>query len=170
MAKIFNNKGVSIIEILIVSAIISITLVSFLSAIAFSLKASRTSKQTLRAKEIALASMETVRNFRDNVVWNNDDLNDEYDGLGIVNTGIAYHYEESAEPHSQWKLIQGADEINGYNRQIFFEDVSRDPITNDIEETYNPANDDPDTKRIIVNISWQNKEIETITYFTNWRQ
>lgn len=171
MVKIFNNnKGISIVEILIVSAIISITLVSFLSAIVFSLKTSRISKQTIRAKEVASASIEAVRNFRDNVVWNNDDLADEYDGLGVVNTGTAYHPEESTGSPSQWKLIQGADEINGYNREVFFENVSRDPISDDIEEIYNPVNNDPDTKKVIVNVSWQNRKIEIITYFTNWRQ
>lgn len=171
MVKIFNNnKGISIVEILIVSTIISITLISFLSAIVFSLKTTSLAKQTAKAKEIAEGTIEAVRNFRDTVKWNNDDPADEYDGLGVLSTGIIYHPEKSTDISPKWKIIQGSDTVEGYDREVLFENVSRDTISGDIEEIYNPINNDSDTKRIIATVSWKNRKVEIITYFTNWKE
>ena len=55
---------------------------------------------------------------------------------------------------------------------MIFEDVSRD-ANKDIEESYNIANDDPNTKKVKVFVGWLEKgrtqQIELVTYFTNWQ-
>lgn len=170
MAFLNNKKGVSVIEILIAGTIIAVTLVSFLSAAVFSLKTSSLAKQTIRAEEIAKGTIEAVRSFRNSVAWNNDDPADEYDGLGVITVNTAYHPEQSEGSPSQWKMVQTNDVVDGYNREVIFENVSRNPITNDIEESYNPLNNDSDSKKITVNISWENKKVEITTYLTNWNQ
>ena len=164
------QQGISIIEILVVIAIISIALVSILGLITFSIKTSTLIKETTLAENIADRTMEAVRGFRDNTDWNNDDPADEYDGLSKVTTGIAYHPEKSSDVPPKWMLIQGEETINGFTRKVVFENVSRDSITDDIENIYNPMNDDTDTRKITVTVVWKDKKIEIVTYLTNWKK
>ena len=67
-----NNKGVSIIEILVVVVIINIVLVVFLGLANFSLKISTSIKETDQANFLAQGAIEAVRNFRDGTVWDTD--------------------------------------------------------------------------------------------------
>ena len=168
LQKVEAGKGVSIIEILVIVSIITFALVSILGVAVFSLKVSLLTKETSKAKNIAEGTLEAIRNYRDNVDWDNDDLVDKYDGLGIVDTS-PYHLEKSGDVPPKWMLISGSDTIDDFNREIVFEYVSRDPFSNDIEDPYNPANKDSDTKKAIVTISWKDKQIQLSTYFTNWK-
>lgn len=165
-----GKKGISVVEILVVAAIITFALVSILTLATFSLKTSILVEETTKAKNIADETMEAVRNFRDNIDWTNNDLANQYDGLGIVSTGIAYHPEKSTDVPPKWMLLQGEEIIDGFTRKVVFENVSRDPITDDIEIIYVPANDDPETKKALVTVSWKNKKVEIISYLTNWNQ
>ena len=165
--KLKNEKGLSIVEILIIAAIIAIALTSLLGIATFSLKIATLEREVTQANILAQETMEAVRNFRDETDWNNDDPQDQYDGLGIIATGVAFHPEKSSDTPPKWMLIQGEETI-GFTRKVVFEDVSRDG-NDDIEQTYNPNNDDPDSKKIIVTVSWKDKEVEIITYFTNWK-
>lgn len=165
-----GKKGVSVIEILVVITIISFSLVSILGLAALSLKVSILIKETNKAKDIAQATIEAVRNFRDSTDWNNDDILDQYDGLGIITTGVPYHPEKSTDTPPNWMLISGEETIEGFSRKVVFEDVSRNPLSNDIENPYSPANDDPDTKKATVTVWWKDKKVEIVTYFTNWKQ
>lgn len=165
-----NKKGISIVEILVVIAIIGVALVSLLGLATFSLKASTLIKETTRANSLAQETIEAVRNFRDGITWDNDDPENKYDGLGIVATGVAYHPEKSIDTPPKWMLIQEEEIVNGFSRKVVFEDVSRDADDN-IEDSYNPANDDPDTRKVTAIISWKdNKKVEIVTYLTNWKQ
>ena len=165
--KLKNEKGLSIVEILIIAAIIAIALTSLLGIATFSLKIATLEREVTQANILAQETMEAVRNFRDETDWNNDDPQDQYDGLGIIATGVAFHPEKSSDTPPKWMLIQGEETI-GFTRKVVFEDVSRDG-NDDIEQTYNPNNDDPDSKKTIVTVSWKDKEVEIITYFTNWK-
>lgn len=164
-----NQKGISIIEILIVIFIITVTLTALLGLVNFSLKTSTLIKETTKANAFAQEMMEVIRDFRNEVSWNNDDPGNQYDGLGIMTTGIAYYPEKSIDIPPKWMLIQGEETISSFTRKIVFEDVSRDFTTDDIEGVYNLINDDPDTKKATVTVSWKNKKVELITYFTNWK-
>jgi len=156
-----NNKGVSIIEILVVIAIINVTLIGLLGLAAFSLKASTLIKETNQADFLAQEAFEAVRNFRDGTDWTN--------GLGSESliTGAAYHLEKSGDVPPKWQLISGDETVNGFTRKVTFEDVHRDLVDDDIVDSggYN----DDETKKVIVTISWKDKTVELATYFTNWR-
>jgi len=67
-------------------------------------------------------------------------------------------------------MVLGTENIDGFNRKVVFQRVSRDPATKEIEPVYNAFNDDPDTRKAVVTISFGEKSIEVVTYFTNWRQ
>lgn len=155
-----SNRGVLIIEILISITIITIALVSLLSLAVFSLKASTITKQTLRANGLGQEAVEAVRSFRDRTDW-------DVDGLGTF-TGDSNPYELNAFPPYVWELSLGTETIGIFTRKIVFEKVSRSS-TDNIEDPYNPVNDDPDTRKVIVTVSWEDKEVEITTYFTNWR-
>lgn len=166
--KFKNEKGLSIVEILIIAAIIGIALTSLLGIATFSLRIATLEREVTQANILAQKTMEAVRNFRDETDWNNNDPQDQYDGLGVITTGVAYCPEKSSDIPPKWMLIQGEETIDGFTRKVVFEDVSRD--TNDnIEQVYNPNNDDPDTKKTIVAVSWKDKKVEIVTYFTNWK-
>lgn len=161
--KSSNQKGISIIEILIVISIITISLTSLLGLVSFSLNAAVLTKQTFKANNIAQESMEQIRNFRDLTQWSAD-------GLGTLVADTNYYIQKSGAP-LRWQLIEGIEVIDGFTRKIVFENVKRDGSDNIIEMG---GYYDENTKKITVNVSWQerNKEhqVELVTYLTNWRQ
>ena len=163
-----NKQGMSVIEILIAITIISTALVSILSLATFSLRVAIFNKETALAKNLAEETLEQVRNFRDGITWNNDDPENKYDGLGVVATGIAYYPKKSTDTPPKWQLIQGEETVGGFTRKVVFENVSRDTTNYNIVE--NGGENDPDTKKVTVTVSWGNKKVEIITYLTNWKQ
>lgn len=157
MLQILNgNKGVSIVEILVISAIIGTAFVSLLGLATLSLKSSTLIKETTQAENIAKETIEAVRNFRDGTDWDTD-------GLGTLTSGISYYPEINI---TEWTLTPGEETINGFTRKVIFNNVLRDG-SNNIVET-GGAND-PDTKKVTVTVSWKEREVEIITYLTNWK-
>lgn len=155
-----NKRGVSIIEILIVIAIIVIALSSLLGISTFSLKISTLIKETGQANNLAQEAMEAVRNFRDGTDWN-------VDGLGtLATTTVFYHPEKSTDILPKWQMISGAEIIDGFLRKIVFDDVFRDENDNIVDSG---GTIDPNTKKITVTVSWKEREVKIVTYLTNWR-
>jgi type II secretory pathway pseudopilin PulG len=157
-----NKKGISIIEILIVVAIIGIAFSSLLGLASFSLGISTLIKQTNQGNLLSQEVMEAVRNFRDGTFWN-------IDGLGKLATSTDYYPQATSSP-SKWQLVQGTENIDGFTRKVVFEDVMRDSNNNIVEAgTY-----DPNTKKVIVTVSWRERgrdhKLEIFTYLTNWKQ
>jgi len=159
--KIWADKtGISIIEILIVIAIVIIGLTSLLGVATFSLKLSILRKETARANSLAQEAIEAVRSFRDGTDWNTN-------GLGTLTAGINYRPERTIDTPPQWDLIMGQETIDIFTRKIVFSNVQRD-ANDDIVES--GGTNDPDTKKITVTVSWKDKKIEIVTYLTNWQQ
>ena len=154
------NRGVSVIEILIVIFVLAVAFVGILGLITFSLKVSNLTKETTQAVNIAQETFEAVRNFRDGKDWS-------IDGLGSLVVEAPYHPEKTMDIPPQWVLIQGEEIIDGFSRKVVFEEVFRDG-NDDIVETGGVL--DPDTKKATVTVSWKDKEVKVATYFTNWEQ
>jgi type II secretory pathway pseudopilin PulG len=165
--QIGNNKGITIVEILVIIAIIGIAFGSLLGLSALSLRVSTSIKETSRANSLAQETLEAVRNFRDGIPWNNDDPENKYDGLGVITTGTAYHPEKSTDTPPKWQLIQGEETVNGFTRKVVFENVQRDGNDNIVDSG---GTNDPDTKKVTVTVTWKNKEVKIVTYLTNWKQ
>jgi len=153
-----NKKGVSIIEIFVVIAIIVIALISFLGLITFSLRISNLMKETNQANDLAQETIEAVRNFRDGTGWTTD-------GLGTLTVGISYYPQKSGDSPPKWQVVAGEETVNGFTRKVVFNQVYRD-ADDDIAET---GNLDENTRKVIAIVSWRDKEIEIVTYLTNWR-
>lgn len=154
-----SHRGISIIEILITIAIISIALTSLLGVATFTLKISTLLKETNQANNLAQETIEAVRNFRDGTTWNTN-------GLGVLTTGVSYHLQKSADTPAKWQLIQGEEIINNFTRKVIFSTVMRDTNDNIIEAG---GTVDPNTKKVTATVSWKEKKVEIVTYLTNWQ-
>lgn len=164
-----KQKGVFVIELAVAVAIVAILFVSVLGLGTFSLRASQAGRQHLQAIAVGQEMLESLRNYRDSISWSNNDLANEYDGLGVVATGSAFHLEKSANTPPKWKLLTGSETVNGFVRQVVIENVYRD--SNDDIVSSGGAND-PSTKRAVVTVTWtsngQAREFKVETYLTNW--
>lgn len=155
------------IEILIVVAVIIISFSSLVGVISYSLKVSNLIKKTGQANNLAQEAMEGVRNFRDGTDWNTDGLKNY---VPVSATSSAPYHLELNNNFSppKWTLATGTESIYSFTRAIIFEKVSRDG-EKDIEEIYNSVNDDPNTRKMIIAVTWEGKEVRLVTYLTNWR-
>jgi prepilin-type N-terminal cleavage/methylation domain-containing protein len=157
-----KNKGFSIIEIIIVIAIVVVGFINLLGVAVFSLKISAIIKQTSQADSLTKEAIEAIRAFRDGADWDSN-------GLGVLNTGSSNPYHPESDIGPAWKLTSGAETIGIFTRKVVFEKVSRDGSGN-IEAVYNIINNDPDTRKITATVSWSGRKVEIITYFTNWKK
>ena len=157
-----NKKGISIIEILVVIAIIITALSSLLGLASFSLGVSALIKQTNQGNLLSQEVMEAVRNFRDGTSW-------DIDGLGKLATSTDYYPQATGSP-SKWQLVQGTENIDGFTRKVVFKDVMRDSNSNIVESG---GTNDPNTKKVTVTVSWEERgrdhKLEIFTYLTNWK-
>ncbi len=157
-----GNKGITLIEILIVISIIGFALTGLLGLTSFSLNAASLTKQTFKANNLAQEMIEQLRSFRDATDWDTD-------GLGSAATGIDFHIEKSGTPFT-WQILEGTEFIDGFTRSMVIADGRRDS-NDDIVETGGTV--DPDTKKITALVSWQERdkshEVQIITYLTNWK-
>ena len=154
------RKGFSVIEILVVIFILAVAFVSLLGLLTFSIRLSTLMKEEAFARNIAQETLEAVRSFRDGTTWGTD-------GLGSLTTGAALHPEKTGGVPPAWVLLPGEEIVEGFFRKVVLEDVFRDS-SDDIVETGGTL--DPDTKKATVTVSWEDRELEIVTYLTNWKQ
>jgi hypothetical protein len=110
---------------------------------------------------MAEGGIEIVRFVRNNQSWAST--------LAVFNLGSAYHPVING---SFWNIVSGSESTNGLNRSIIFSAVSRDANDN-IENVYNPANNDSNTRKVTVVVSWTDRgkvASESLSiYLTNWK-
>jgi len=159
----FNKKGFTIVEIIVVIAIIVSAFIAILSFFAFDSRVSDRGRMRLRATSLIEGATEAVRNFRDNNDWT-------IDGIGSLIVEVNYHPVMASK---SWDILSGSEVIDGFTRSVVFSNVSRDGNDN-IEQSYNPFNNDPDTKKIKITVSWTDRNGLTSesleTYLTNWKR
>jgi len=155
-----TRAGISIIEIIVVIAVMSIALASLLVSASLALKLSVINKETTQANELAQETIEAVRSFRNGTTW-------AIDGIGTLATDPdCYHPEIIVGSPSNWSLVSGEETIGIFKREIVFSRVFRD--TNDnISET---GSEDSGTRKVTVIVSWEDRKTEIVTYLTNWKQ
>lgn len=160
-----NNKGFTFLEVLIAVALVSVVFVVLLSIGVLSLNLSYAIKNTSGAEALLREELEALRSFRDGTTWATD-------GLGIFNTGSANPYYvalDTAFNPPKWKLQAGAETVSGFTRSLVFDKVSRNPANQNIESTYNPSNDDPNSRKITVSVVSSSITYQVVTYLTNWK-
>lgn len=166
-----SNKGISVIELLVGAGILTLSLSALLGFLAFTLATTSFLKQQAKATALVEEALEAVRSFRDGTGWNDDDPQNQYDGLGRAQTGVAYHIALSEDVPPRWQLLSGSEMITLFSRTVTFENVQRD-ASDDIVASGGVQ--DPDTKKVTVTVSWTAKtkvhEVTVVTYLTNWKQ
>lgn len=164
-----KTRGVSIIEILISLFIFGVALAGIINGATILIGQSLIIKQTNQATTLAQELLEATRSFRDSVLWNNDDPGNQYDGLGVLNLTTAYHLQQSADASPKWQMIQGAETLNGFTRQVVFTEVLRDSNSN-VVVTGGVA--DSNIKKATATVSWMARgathQVQLSTYITNW--
>ncbi len=169
--QIGNNKGlpagrqgISVIEVVIAAAVMSIAFVGILGFTSFSLRQSLTVQNTVVASEFASEELEALRNFRDNTAWNTN-------GLGSLSLGIAYHAQKSSTNPVQWQFAQGTETISGFLRSIILNQAQRDASNNIVQSG---GIVDPNTMRATSLVSWSEKgqshQVQFVEYLANWVQ
>ncbi|HCM36674.1 MAG: hypothetical protein A3J30_01175 [Candidatus Wildermuthbacteria bacterium RIFCSPLOWO2_02_FULL_47_9c] len=158
-----NNRGGSLVEIVVIAGIIVGSLAVILGLAAFFLATSQVVQQTSQATALAQEALEIVRNIRDGTEWS-------VDGLGTFTLGDLYHPEQLGGPPPEWTLVAGSETIDEFARQIVFEEVYRDGSDN----IYPSGGSlDPDTVKTVAVVSWEERgrthRVELVAYFTNWR-
>jgi len=158
-----NTKGFTIVEVMVVILVFVTVFLSILSFFSLDIKSSERSRMKLSAIAFCEEAMEAARSFRDNTKWSDS-------GIGKLTVNINYHPVVGS---SGWDMVLGSENINGFIRNVVFYKVSRDGNDN-IETSYNPINDDPNTRKVVVTVTWTDRQGETSetlsTYLTNWRE
>ena len=164
------NRGISIIELLVVIVIIGVAISALLSFATFSLRTASLLKQTTQASFFVQDALEALKNYRDNTGWNDDDPGDQYDGLGVVSTGVSLRVKLSGDTPLRWQLLLGQETLGIFTRDIVMEPVERDGSDNIVDSG---GVLDLETKKVTVTVSWEERggtrELEIITYLTNLR-
>lgn len=157
-----RNRGFSILEILVVVAIIGGVFVSIFTVISLSLVNASLREQTSTARLLLEEAVEAVRNFRDGTLWDTN-------GLGTLSLGTNYYPSQSGSP-PKWTLAAGVETLSGFTRKIVFNEVRRDSNNNIVSSG---GTVDSDTKKATITVSWTERgrthQVEIQTYFSNWR-
>ncbi|MDD5152387.1 MAG: hypothetical protein PHS95_00070 [Candidatus Pacebacteria bacterium] len=83
------------------------------------------------------------------------------------------HYK-IVQSAGKWTLVAGDETIplnyTTYTRYVVIDNVSRDPTTRAIETTYVSGNDDPNTQKATITVSWPGgSPVVTSQYLLRWR-
>ena len=153
--KIISSCGFGLIELVIVTAIISALLASFLQIGILSVKLLRTQKQDLEATFLAQQGIEAIRSLRDES-WTTN--------IALLINGTSYY--PSVE-NSKWKLSTILPPlVNGlYTRQIIFDQVFRDAL----DRIAVSGTADPNTRKVTAQVAWNGRQIDLVTYLTNFQ-
>jgi len=164
--KMSKSKGFTIIEILIVIAIAGISFSALLGLATDSLKNSVLIKETYQANYLAQEMFEIVRNLRDGTDWG-------INGIGSFDVDTPFHPQKTLESPQKWQMLSGSEQTGIFSRNLVFKRVSRDANDN-IEEIFNPVDEDVNTRKAIATVSWNKRgiehKVELFLYLTNWKQ
>ncbi len=156
-----NNRGFILLEAFLAIMVIGLAFGVLLSVGTLSIKTSTVMQKSSQANFLLKEILESARSFRDGTTWSSN-------GLGPVSTGSANPYYFTLTGNA-WVLTSGTETTGIFTRKIVFDNVSRDPVTQNIETTYNSSHNDPNTKKATATVIWSDKTVNLVTYFTNWK-
>ena len=137
-----NKKGQSLIEILVVIALMAIVLPAIISGFIVTREARPQQQRRLRAAEIIKETQEAVRIIRENG-WSNVANDDTYYPVVAGNS---------------WTLTQGSEIIDGITREIIITSVYRE----NGRIVTSGGSLDPSTKAITIRLTWNQPFTTTI--------
>jgi len=138
MRKILKNQGFLLIEAIVASSIISISVIAAMQVSQKSIVVSRQAFHTAQAGFLLEEGAEAVRILRDNV-WTN---------ISGLTNGTSYYPTFSG---STWTLSTTPNTVGVFTRTVSIASVNRDNTTQDISSS---GTNDPRTKLVTVTVSW----------------
>lgn len=154
-----NQKGLGMVEIIVVTAVIITAFTAILQLFKLQVQTERAKREEMAAFTLLSESLEAVRSIRD----------DSWSNLSSLTMGAEYYPEISG---NSW-VLSGVDPgaINGYSRWIVVNSVNRN-ASGDIVSPPS-GSPDPDTFEIVSYVEWQSNGTTTsrdlTTYLTNWQ-
>ena len=149
------QNGFGLVEIIIVTAIVTVALFGFLQAGTLALKLLRNERQNLEASLLAEEAVEAVRSVRDeswagNIAWRPN--------------GTLYY---PTVINGKWQMATSSPGfINGmYVRSVSFNQVFR----NASDQIAPSGTNDPGTKKVTAVVAWGLKQITLTAYLTDFQ-
>lgn len=164
---VFGQAGFTLVEAVVTIAVFSVGLLGLIQLSLLAKSTTEASRDTVQVSNYIQEGLEAVRTVRDSD-WTN------------VNTDGNYRLNPLAGSNPPWQLIAGGTESLGkYSRTVSIAPVKRVDVDGSTTITAGDridasgTLDDPNTKRITVDVTWQNGN-RTYTkslfqYLTNWR-
>ncbi|OGZ33443.1 MAG: hypothetical protein A2174_01280 [Candidatus Portnoybacteria bacterium RBG_13_41_18] len=153
-----NSKGIGLIEVVVAVAIIVISLTALAALANFALSIQSHLKQELIATNLAVEAMEATAAAK----------SDNWSIISGLTLGAPYYPVKSGSP-LKWTLSAGAENINGFSRQVTFAQVNRD--SND-DIVLSGGTQDPESRKATVLVSWNEKgknyQVSLDSYLMNW--
>jgi len=151
-----KSKGFGLIEIIIGSAILTISLIAISTYFQKSLQLNQDSGKTVQASFLLEEGIETVKFFR-NISWQN---------ISGLTAGTSYYLQFDG---TKWATTSSNVFVDGvFERKFAIDNVSRD-VNDDIVSS--GGTNDADTKKATVLVSWLTRSGTTTksisTYITN---
>jgi len=160
MATSFSNsKGIGLVEIIIVVAIIGIALASLAGVSNLALRLTTHLKKNTVALNLASESIEAARAVKD----------ENWSTLAALVIDTPYHPIKSGSP-LKWALAAGSETINDFSRSLTFSRVYRDSNDDIIPSG---GIEDGNTRKVITTVSWNesghNYQVAITSYLANWK-
>lgn len=151
-----SSSGFGLVELVVVAAIASATLAGFLQAAILSLRLLHAQQESLEATMLAQEGMEAVRSVRDES-WT--------DNITPLINGTVYY---PMVINNKWILSTNNPGLfnQRYARQVIFGQVFRN-ATDDIAAT---GVADTGTRKVTMTVSWGSKQVQLISYITNFQE
>lgn len=155
LSKSFS-KGFGLIEIIVGSAILTVSLIAVSTYFQKSLQLNQDSAKTVQASFLLEEGIEVVKFFRD-INWLN---------ISGLNPGVSYYLQFDG---TKWATTSSNVFVDGtFERKLVIDNVFRD-VNDDIVSS--GGINDPDTKKATISVSWLGRSGVTIksisTYLTN---
>lgn len=153
------NKGLGMVEMIVVIAVILVTFTSILQLFRFQIRAEYSKREELKAYALLAESIEAVRSVRD----------DGWSNLSLLIIGADYY---PVILSGAWALsTNDPGPFDGYSRWIVLSSVLRDANDNIVSAG---GTIDEGTLQISAYTEWQSggdtKTKSLTTYLTNWRE
>lgn len=174
--QIFKISGQSLLEVLIGLGISVIMISAATASLFLVLRSSNANQQTQISNSLANALLDNLTAFSDS----------NWSGIYSLNKGDPNYYY-LATSTGRFVAQSGQEQVTigdiVYNRYFYVENVSRDPSSRNIQETYSASNEDPSTQKVTIRVGWNLPtspgSLEIISYLTrknlnfaqqiNWR-
>ncbi|MFZ2303484.1 MAG: prepilin-type N-terminal cleavage/methylation domain-containing protein [Minisyncoccia bacterium] len=146
---ISRKRGFGLVEVVIGSAVLSVSLLAISGFFQTVLRASRVTESAVQGDYLLEEGMEVVKIFRDRSYTSN---------IKNMSTTTPYYFSWNV---TNWATTTTKTIIDSkYERKLTFADVKRDSITKDISDT---GVYDPDIKLATVSVTWWAPVVGTTT-------